>query len=138
MDRHYQAVLAGVGTDQIDVAFPDFPGCVTVARSLEEAHDRAVEVLSFHIQSMVEDGDPIPAGGEETALLDMVREYEEDGHRVVVASVRVEIPTGRAKRVNVTLPEYVLDAADRWAKAHGESRSGLLANATMDYIARHR
>ncbi len=138
MFRHYQAVLAGVGTDQVDVAFPDFPGCVTVARSVEEAHERAAEALSFHLQSIVEDGDPIPAGGDEDALLELVREYEEEGHRVVVASVGAEIPAGRAKRVNVTLPDYVLDAVDRWAKAHGQSRSGLLANATMDYIARHR
>ncbi len=138
MFRHYQAVLAGVGTDQVDVAFPDFPGCVTVARSVEEAHERATEALSFHLQSMVEDGDPIPAGGDEEALLELVREYEEEGHRVVVASVGAEIPAGKARRVNVTLPEYVLNAVDRWAKAHGQSRSGLLANATMDYIARHR
>lgn len=52
--------------------------------------------------------------------------------------VEVDIPTGKAKRVNVTLPQYVLDAVDRWAKFHGESRSGVLANATLDYIARHR
>ena len=138
MYRHYEAVLAGVGTDQIDVAFPDFPGCVTVAKTLDEARSRAAEALSFHIQSMVDDGDPIPAGGDEDALLEMVKDYEDEGHRVVIASVGVEIPAGKAKRVNVTLPEYVLDAVDRWAKSHGQSRSGLLANATMDYIARHR
>jgi predicted RNase H-like HicB family nuclease len=138
MQRHYQAVFAGVGTEQIDVAFPDFPGCVTVAGSVEEAHVRAVEALSFHIQSMVEDGDPIPPGGDEEALLEMVGDYEEEGHRVVVAAINVEIPTGRACRINVTLPEHVLKAADRWAREHGESRSGLRANAAMDYIARHK
>ena len=138
MFRHYQAILAGVGTDQIDVAFPDFPGCVTVAKTLEEAQNRAEEVLSFHIQSMVGDGDAIPAGGDEEALLEMLKDYEDEGHRVVIASVGVEIPAGKAKRVNVTLPEYVLDAVDRWAQTHKQSRSGLLASATMDYIARHR
>jgi len=138
MYRHYQAVLAGVGTGQIDVAFADFPGCVTVARTLEEAQIRAEEVLSFHIQSMVDDGDPIPVGGDQDALLEMIKDYEDEGHRVVIASVGVEIPPGKAKRVNVTLPDYVLDAVDRWARTHGQSRSGLLASATMDYIARHR
>jgi predicted RNase H-like HicB family nuclease len=137
MLRHYQAVMAGVGTDQIDVVFPAFPGCVTVAETVEEAHRRAAEALSFHIQSMVDDGDPIPAGGDDTALLEAVRDYEQEGYRVVIASVGVDIPTGKAKRVNVTLPEYVLEAVDLWARQHGQSRSGLLANATMDYIARH-
>jgi len=98
MERYYMAVLAGVGTDQIDVAFPDFPGCVTVAGSIEEAHVRAVEVLSFHVEAMVEDGDPVPPGEDEAALSELVRAYEEDGHRVLLARVQVAIPTGRAKR----------------------------------------
>ncbi len=136
MRRHYPALMAGAGTDQIDVAFPDFPGCVTVASTLEEAHGRAAEVLAFHIEGMVEAGDTVPAGGDESALLDMVAEYEEEGHRVIIASVGVDIPTGKVKRVNVTLPDYVLATADRWAKEHGRSRSALLAEATMDYIAR--
>ncbi len=137
MRRHYQAVMAGIGTEQIDVAFPDFPGCVTVAKTMEDACRRAEEVLSFHLQGMVADDETIPVEGNEAALLETVEDYESEGHRVVVAAVSVEIPSGKAKRVNVTLPEYVLEAADRWARNHGESRSGLLANAAMDYIARH-
>ena len=129
--------MAGIGTEQIDVAFPDFPGCVTVANTLEDACRRAGEVLSFHIQAMVADDEPIPVENDEATLLEMIADYESEGHRVVVASVEVEIPSGRAKRINVTLPEFVLEAADRWAKSHGESRSGLLANATMDDISRH-
>lgn len=138
MLRHYQAVFAGVGTEQIDVVFSDFPGCVTVAKTLEEAQTRATEVLSFHIQAMVDDGDPIPAGGDEEALLRVIKDYEDEGHRVVIASIGVDIPTGKAKRVNVTLPEYVLEAVDQWARRHGQSRSALLASATMDYISRHK
>jgi len=138
MLRHYQAIFAGAGTEQIDVAFPDFPGCVTVAATIEEAQKRAAEVLTFHIQAMVDDGDPIPTGGAEDALLEMIQDYEEEGHRVILASIAVDIPTGRAKRVNVTLPEYVLEALDQWARRHGQTRSALLANATMDYISRNK
>lgn len=137
MKRHYPAVMAGIGTDQIDVAFPDFPGCVTVAPTIEDAHERAAEALAFHVHAMVEDGDPMPAGGDESALVGLVRDYESDGYRVLVASVPVEIPTGKAVRVNVTLPEHVLHAADAWARSHNQTRSGLLANATLDYLARH-
>ena len=41
-----------------------------------------------------------------------------------------------AKRINITLPERVLDAIDRFADANGESRSGLLARAATEYIGR--
>jgi predicted RNase H-like HicB family nuclease len=105
MRRHYTAVLAGVGTDQIDVAFPDFPGCVTVASTVESAYERAAEALVLHLESMIEDGDAIPPGGDDAALLEMVREYESEGHQVSAASITVDLPTGRAKRINITLPE---------------------------------
>ncbi len=40
------------------------------------------------------------------------------------------------KRINITLPERVLDAIDRFADANGQSRSGLLARAATEYIGR--
>lgn len=137
MRKQYPAVLAGIGSDQIDVAFPDFPGCVTVADSVSQAFERGAEALGFHIQGMLEDGDPLPIENDDESLLEMVREYEAEGHRVVVGAVSVEIPDSRSRRINVTLPEFVVQAADRWAQAHGESRSALLALATMEYIRRH-
>lgn len=137
MHKQYTAVFAGIGTEQIDIAFPDFPGCVSVASNLEEAYHRAADVLSFHVQSMVDDGDPIPCGCQENAVLDLVREYEAEGFQTVTALISITIPSGKARRINVTLPEYVLEAADHWAKKHGQSRSGLLASATMDYLTRH-
>ena len=42
------------------VSFPDFPGCVTAGRTLEDARRMAVEALSQHIEGMMEDGDAIP------------------------------------------------------------------------------
>ncbi|MCA3277257.1 MAG: type II toxin-antitoxin system HicB family antitoxin [Methylobacterium sp.] len=42
------------------VSFPDFPGCVTVGVTLEEARREAVEVLALHIDGMIEDGEAIP------------------------------------------------------------------------------
>ena len=42
------------------VSFPDFPGCITAGDTLEEARKNAEEVLPFHIEGMLEDGDPLP------------------------------------------------------------------------------
>src|SRR6267378_7151125 len=42
------------------VSFPDFPGCVTAGKSLEEARRKAPEALAFHIAGMVEDREKIP------------------------------------------------------------------------------
>lgn len=42
------------------VSFPDFPGCVTGAETIELAIQKAREVLAFHVAGMVKDGDEMP------------------------------------------------------------------------------
>ena len=42
------------------VSFPDFPGCITAGRTLDEASRMAAEALALHIQGMIEDGDAVP------------------------------------------------------------------------------
>ncbi len=42
------------------VDFPDFPGCVTADRSLDDARTLAAEALAFHIDGMIEDGKMLP------------------------------------------------------------------------------
>ena len=46
--------------------------------------------------------------------------------------------SGKARRVNITLPERLLTLMDQYAAQRGETRSGLIAEATMEYIATHR
>lgn len=40
----------------------------------------------------------------------------------------------KAKRINVSIPQRVLDAVDRFARAENETRSGLLVKAATAYI----
>ena len=42
------------------VSFPDFPGCVSVGDSVDEAIRRGGEALAFHVEGLVDDGEPIP------------------------------------------------------------------------------
>jgi len=56
----YIAYLHKDRKSDFGVSFPDFPGCITAGRTLEEARRRAAEALSFHIAGMIEDGEKIP------------------------------------------------------------------------------
>lgn len=58
---------------------------------------------------------------------------------VVWALVAIELSkiSGKAKRVNITLPERLLTIMDQYAVQRGETRSGLIAQATMEFIAAH-
>jgi metal-responsive CopG/Arc/MetJ family transcriptional regulator len=42
----------------------------------------------------------------------------------------------KAVRVNITVPERVLDAMDRFARSAGQTRSGLLVEAVTAYMGR--
>ena len=56
----YIAYLRKDASSDFGVSFPDFPGCITAGKTLEEARLMAVEALSLHVQGMIDDGDEIP------------------------------------------------------------------------------
>jgi predicted RNase H-like HicB family nuclease len=64
----YIAYLHKDRDSDFGVSFPDFPGCVTAGRTLEEARRMAVEALTLHIQGMVEDDEVVPAPSNLDAL----------------------------------------------------------------------
>ena len=57
----YIALIHGDDEPDFGVSFPDFPGCVSDGDTVEEAIRRGREALAFHIESMAEDGEEIPA-----------------------------------------------------------------------------
>ena len=42
------------------MSFPDFPGAVTAASSLDEAVDMAAEALALHVEGVLAEGEEIP------------------------------------------------------------------------------
>ena len=56
----YIAYLHKDKNSDFGVSFPDFPGCVTAGKTLDEARVMAVEALALHIAGMAEDGAAIP------------------------------------------------------------------------------
>lgn len=113
------------------VSFPDFPGCVSTADSLDEVLARGAQVLALHTEGMAADGETIP----ELRGLERVRreetEWLEGG---ILAAVPVELP-GKAARINISIDESLLKRVDRAAEAAGQSRSGFIANAVRQRMA---
>jgi predicted RNase H-like HicB family nuclease len=118
----YIALLRKELDSDFGVDFPDFPGCITAGKTLEEAHKRASEALKFHIKGMVEDGDPIP----EPSSLDNIMADPENSRSVPFL---ITVPETKAKRINITLPENELEAIDQYARRHKMSRSAFLLDA---------
>lgn len=115
------------------VTVPDLPGCFSAGSSVDEALAMAKEAIELYLEQTIEDGKPVPLPGHIEK-----HQRNSDYRGGVWAFVGIDQSTLRvaAKRINITLPERVLDAIDRFANANGESRSGLLARAATEYIGR--
>jgi predicted RNase H-like HicB family nuclease len=42
------------------ISFPDFPGCISGGATIDEALRRGRDALDFHVESMIEVGEPSP------------------------------------------------------------------------------
>ena len=49
---------------------PDLPGCVATASTREELLEEIREAIEFHVESMCEDGEPIPEPQTTAAVVD--------------------------------------------------------------------
>ena len=125
---YYPALVDKDAESDFGVSFPDFPGCVSAGETLEDALIGAQEALSGHVALMVADGDALP---RPTSLEKVTAEKE--ASTVAVTLVPVVLP-GRARRVNVTLDEALLEEIDQIS----DNRSGFLAEAARAELARRR
>ena len=131
----YPVVIHKDKTSDYGVTVPDLPGCFSAGDTLEDALTQAVEAIECHLEGLLLDGEEIPpAQSVETHLEN--RDYA-DGTWALV-SVDLSRLASKAKRINITLPERVLALVDEQARREGETRSGLLARAALDYIGRHK
>lgn len=111
------------------VSFPDFPGCVTAGIDLDDARRMAEEALAFHVEGMIEDGDPIPEPSTlEVVMLDPVAR---EGVAILVP-LKLAV---KSVRVNITLPEDALREIDAYAEKRGFTRSGFLVSAAKKVMS---
>ena len=128
----YPVVIHKDPDSHYGVTVPDLPGCFSAGETLDEALNEVVEAIETHLEGLLIDGEPIPA----PQTIEYHR-HNPDYEAGVWAVVAVDISklSGKSKRVNITLPERVLTLMDKYAAEHGESRSGLITQAALEYIA---
>jgi len=54
--------------DAFHAYVPALPGCHTFGSTVEEARANIAEAIALHIESMLEDGEPIPVEGEPLSI----------------------------------------------------------------------
>ena len=135
-DRYdFPALLHYTRDGRIGITFPDLPGCVSQARSDEEAVSMATEALELHLYGMEQTETPIP---KPSRLSDVPTEPEERTILVtaIMPLVREDMETKAVKKT-LTIPAWLNRAAEA---AHGNF-SALLQRSLREHLGiqdRHR
>lgn len=127
--RYPVAIEPGSDTTAFGVVVPDLPGCFSAGDTLDEAMAGAEEAAAAWIDATLDAGQPAPA----PTSLDAIRctpDYA--GWTFGVITVDPALLDDAAERVNITLPRRVLKRLDGLARAAGESRSGYIAQLTLE------
>ncbi len=127
---NYIAIIHKDQDSDFGVSFPDFPGCISAASTIDEAKDMAQEALSLHIKGMIEDGETVSSPSRLEDI--MADPLYSDAVAFLVVTIRY--PKPRTVRVNVTIPEDMLHQIDVAAKSRGMSRSSFLVHAAQNSI----
>jgi len=122
----YIAYLHKDRNSDFGVSFPDFPGCITAGKTLDEAHRMAAEALTLHIAGMVEDGDTIPAPSRLDALAD-----DPARKGAVAFLVHVDPHIDRTVRINITARGKQLERINQLASQSGMTRSAYMVHSAL-------
>ena len=130
---NYPVVIHKDKGSDYGVTVPDLPGCFTAGATVDEALTMAKEAIEVYLEFLIDEGQPIPASGSIEKHKDN-RDYQ--GGTWALVAIDQSSLNVKAKRINITVPERVLDAVDRYARQVGETRSGLLVEAVTQYMGR--
>ena len=127
---NYIAIVHKEAKSDFGVSFPDFPGCITAGKNIDEAKDMAQEALALHVKGMFEDGEQLP----DPSNLEEIMGDPDYVNAIAYLVVSVPDAKPRTVRVNVTVPEMTLKQIDAAAKKRGMSRSSFLVHAAQNAI----
>ncbi|MEY4195893.1 MAG: hypothetical protein RLZZ226_2261 [Pseudomonadota bacterium] len=108
------------------VTVPDLPGCFSAGGTFDEALDSVREAIELHLEGLIEEGGDVPVP---RAIA--VHRANPDFTDGVWAAVDIDVARyeGKAEKINITIPRRLLVKIDEYAKSHGTTRSGFLAEA---------
>ena len=125
------AIEPGDETTAFGVIVPDLPGCYSAGDTLDAAVENSKEAIALWIETVLDDNGAVPAPG---TLREHSKNPEFSGWTWAVVEVDGALLDDKSERVNISMPKRILARIDRYASAHGETRSGFLVNAALERI----
>lgn len=124
----------GDETTAVGVQVPDIPGAITAGDTFEEAYSAAIEIAHIMLQDIATRGASVPLPSA-TSGLRSDPEYADMGWGMLDVDITPYL--GKTKKVNVTLPGFVISQIDRFVREHNvKSRSSFLTDAALEKLGR--
>lgn len=127
-DFYTYPALFQVADDGISISFPDLPGCLPCADTMDEAFYNAREALELHLYGMEEDGEHIPEPSPVSSI--------HPGNNEVIAMIEAWMPPFRERMANkainktVTIPRWL----DTLAKRENVNFSHIFQQSLKEYL----
>jgi len=122
------AIELGDNNNAYGVTFPDVNGCFSAGDTYDEAIDNAYEALEGFLELAFELGNEVPEAGTVEQYKD---KSEFKGYSWAFVEIDVTPYLGRSKKINVTLPEYLINKIDKASS----NRSKFLADAALKSLS---
>lgn len=118
------------------VSVPDIPGCYSAGATYDEALTNVIEAIECHLEGLLMDNESISVG---STIDHWINEEEFQGGVWAFIDIDLSQISGKSKRINITIPERVLNLIDLYSKNHAvKNRSSFLADAALSYIESHK
>lgn len=130
----YAVFLEKDDNSDYGVTVPDLPGCFSAGTTVEEALENVQEAILTHVEGLLMDNETVPNPSSIAKLKDEIL-----SQNIIWSIVNADIAklSKEVKRINITIPENILSKIDSFAQREGETRSGFLASAAIEYISQH-
>lgn len=132
----YPVVIHKDEHSDFGVSIPDIPGCYSAGSTYDEALTNTIEAIECHLEGLLMDNESLPVG---TTIDRWINDEEFQGGVWAFIDIDLSQISGKAKRINITMPERVLSLIDLYAKNHSiKNRSSFLADAALSYMESHK
>lgn len=132
----YPVVIHKDEDSDFGVSVPDIPGCYSAGSTYDEALTNTIEAIECHLEGLLMDNESLPVG---TTIDRWINDEEFQGGVWAFIDIDLSQISGKAKRINITMPERVLSLIDLYAKNHSiKNRSSFLADAALSYMESHK
>ena len=114
------AILPGDDQHAWGVEVPDIPGCFSAGDDLDDAMAMAREAIEGHLEILAEEGAAVPVARKVT---EHAANPAYAGCTWAIIDIDVTKYMGKAEKLNITLPGYLVKRINEFVKAHLSKRA---------------